>query len=251
MEPSIKKPGQLATERLTSKVRLQKNIDLVSGIKANQQGMVDALDYLKKGFSITDSSGLLLDAWGERFAIPREGRDDDSYRIALLQGAGTQSVSLQSRRAVGGFIQLAYSLTWLRLNRVGLSTGAIGAAFNRVPLRAVFVQCGAMAPDIELPETLVAATFAGDIYSAATPPNVKLAHHAPMFPGNAFPAVWGGIKYERTQKTVMATATKGIRVTATKSLLTRIEGTKTVNGNELMEPFNTLVTVKKMKVTNG
>jgi hypothetical protein len=50
---------------------------------------------------------------------------------------------------------------------------------------------------------------------------------------------------------VMATATKGIRVTATKSLLTRIEGTKTVNGNELLEPFNTLVTVKKMKVTNG
>ncbi|MGG6255861.1 hypothetical protein ACQ4OG_10990, partial [Escherichia coli] len=60
-----------------------------------------------------------------------------------------------------------------------------------------------------------------------------------------------GIKYERTQKTVMATATKGIRVTATKSLLVRVEGTKTVNGNELMEPFNTLVTVKKMKVTNG
>ncbi|MDH0487412.1 hypothetical protein N7692_07150 [Klebsiella michiganensis] len=251
MEPSIKKPGLLATERLTSKVRLQRNIDLVSGIKANQQGMVDALDYLKKGFSITDSSGLLLDAWGERFAIPREGRDDDSYRIALLQGAGTQSVSLQSRRAVGGFIQLAYSLTWLRLNRVGLSTGAIGSAFNRVPLRAVFVQCGAMAPDIELPETLVAATFAGDVYSAATPPNVKLTHHAPMFPGNAFPAVWGGIKYEKTQKTVMATASKGIRVTATKSLLTKVEGTKTVNGNELLEPFNTLVTVKKMKVTNG
>ncbi|MFK9419027.1 hypothetical protein ACJEK0_23335 [Escherichia coli] len=251
MEPSIKKPGQLATERLTSKVRLQKNIDLVSGIKANQQGMADALDYLKKGFSITDSSGLLLDAWGERFAITREGRDDDSYRSALLQGAGAQSVSLQSRRAVGGFIQLAYSLTWLRLSRVGLSMGAVGAAFNRVPLRAVFVQCGAMAPGIELPETLVAATFAGDIYSAATPPNVKLTHHAPMFPGNVFPAVWGGIKYERTQKTVMATATKGIRVTSTKSIFARVEGTRTVNGNELLEPFNTLVTVKKMKVTNG
>ena len=139
----------------------------------------------------------------------------------------------------------------MRLNRVGLSTGAVGAAFNRVPLRAVFVQCGAMAPDIILPETLVAATFAGDIYSAATPPNVKLTHHAPMFPGNAFPAVWGGIKYEKTQKTVMATANKGIRATSTKSILTRIEGTKTVNGNELLEPFNTLVTVKKMKVKNG
>ncbi|MFO4211103.1 hypothetical protein AAHC44_05705 [Klebsiella pneumoniae] len=251
MEPSIKKPGKLATERLTSKVRLKRNIDLVSGIKANQQGMVDALDYLKRGFSIRESSGLLLDAWGERFAIPREGRDDDSYKIALLQGAGTQSVSLQSRRAVGGFIQLAYGIAWLRLNRVGLTTGAVGAAFNRVPLRAVFVQCGAMAPDIELPETLVAATFAGDIYSAATSPNVKLTHLAPMFPGNAFPAVWGGIKYEKTQKTVMATETKGIRVTASKSILTRIAATQTINENELVEPFNTLVTVKKMKVTNG
>jgi hypothetical protein len=74
MEPSIKKPGQLATERFTSKVRLQRNIDLVSGIKANQQGMVDALDYLKKGFSITDSSGLLLDAWGKDSPYPRRPR---------------------------------------------------------------------------------------------------------------------------------------------------------------------------------
>lgn len=74
MEPSIKNPGQLAVERFTSKVRLQRNIDLVSGIKANQQGMVDALDYLKKGFSITDSSGILLDAWGKVRHTPRRPR---------------------------------------------------------------------------------------------------------------------------------------------------------------------------------
>lgn len=103
---------------------------------------------------------------GGKIRHTREGRDDDSYRIALLQGAGTQSVSLQSRRAVGGFIQLAYSLTWLRLNRVGLSAGAVGAAFNRVPLRAVFVQCGAMAPNIELPETLVGCNLWPGIYTA-------------------------------------------------------------------------------------
>lgn len=49
----------------------------------------------------------------------------------------------------------------------------------------------------------------------------------------------------------MATETKGIRGTASKSILTRIAATQTINENELVEPFNTLVTVKKMKVTNG
>jgi hypothetical protein len=85
-----------------------------------------------------------------------------------------------------------------------------------------------MAPDIELPETLVAATFAGDIYSAATPPR-QIGPPRANVPGNAFPAVWAASS-TRGRKTVMATATKGIRVTATKSILTRIEGTKTVNG---------------------
>jgi hypothetical protein len=108
-----------------------------------------------------------------------------------------------------------------------------------------------MAPDIELSDSLVSATFGGDIYSAATPPNVNLTHHAPMFPGNAFPCLWAGIRYEKTQKTIRATESQGVRVRAIKSLLTRIDGTATVNGGELITPFSTLVTVKKMKVKNG
>jgi len=251
MEPVIKDPAKLAAERFTSKVRKQRNIDLVAGLKSSNASMVAAIEYLKKGYSLDNSTGLLLDARGEEYDVPREGRDDNDYRMALRQAMGSQSVSAQSRPSIGAYISQLYSLTWLTLNKVGLTTGAVGAAFNRVPLRMVFVQCGAMAPDIELPDTLVSATFGADVYSAATPPNVKLTHGAPMFPGNVFPAVWGGIKYERTQKTVRATGTKGIRVTGTQSLLARIEGTKTQNGTELVEPFNTLVTVKKMKVING
>ncbi|HCB1742876.1 TPA: hypothetical protein MYQ04_004235 [Citrobacter braakii] len=251
MEPVIKDPAQLAKERFTSKVRKQRNIDLVAGLKSSNAAMVAALEYLKKGYSLDDSTGLLLDARGEEYDIKREGRDDDQYRMALRQAMGSQSVSAQSRPSIGAYINQLYGLAWLTLDKVGLTTGAVGAALNRVPFRMVFVQCGAMAPDIKLPDTLVSATFGADVYSAATPPNVKLTNHAPMFPGNVFPAVWGGIKYERTQKTVRATATKGIRVMATKSLLTRIEGTKTQNGTELVEPFNTLVTVKKIKVING
>lgn len=251
MEPVIKSPGQLATERFTSKVRKQRNIDLVAGLKSSNVSMAAAIEYLKKGYSLDDSTGKLLDARGEEYGVPREERDDDEYRQAIRQEMGSQSVSAQSRPSIGAYIRQLYNLTWLTLDKVGLSTGAVGAAFNRVPFRMVFVQCGAMAPDIELPDTLVSATFGADIYSAATPPNVKLTPYAPMFPGNVFPAVWAGIKYERTQKTIRATATKGIRVTATQSLLTRIEGVKTQNGTELVEPFNTLVTVKKVKVING
>ncbi|MDU2721134.1 MAG: hypothetical protein E7C35_05735 [Enterobacter hormaechei] len=251
MEPVIKSPAQLAKERFTSKVRKKRNIDLVAGLKSSNASMTAAIEYLKNGYSLDDSTGLMLDARGEEYGVHREGRDDDEYRQAIRQEMGSQSVSAQSRPFIGAYIRQLYNLTWLTLDKVGLSTGAVGAAFNRVPFRMVFVQCGSMAPDIELPETLVSATFAADIYSAATPPNAKLTHHAPMFPGNVFPAVWAGIKYERTQKTVLATATKGIRVNATQSLLTRIEGTKTQNGTELVEPFNTLVTVKKVKVLNG
>lgn len=251
MEPVIKDPAQLAKERFTDKVRKKRNFDLVAGLKSSNAAIVAAIEYLKKGYSLDDSTGLLLDARGEEYDIKRGGRDDDRYRMALRQAMGSQSVSAQSRPAIGAYINQLYGLTWLTLDKVGLTTGAVGAALNRVPFRMVFVQCGAMAPDIELPETLVSATFGADVYSAATPPNIKLTNHAPMFPGNVFPAVWGGIKYERTQKTLRATATKGIRVTATKSLLTRIEGTKTQNGTELVEPFNTLVTVKKVKVING
>lgn len=151
---------------------------------------------------------------------------------------------------MGAYMQQVYKLVWLPLNRVGLSTGAIGAAFNRVPLRTVFVQCGGMAPDIELSDSLVSATFGGDIYSAATPPNVNLTHHAPMFPGNAFLA-YGWHPIRETQKTIRATESQGVRVRALKSLLTRIDGTATVNGGELITPFSTLVTVKQMKVKNG
>ncbi|EKW0741612.1 hypothetical protein N0P44_001600 [Citrobacter freundii] len=251
MEPVIKTPAQLAKERFTSRVRKQRNIDLVAGLKSSNASMTAAIEYLKNGYSLDDSTGQLLDARGEEYDVHREGRDDDEYRQAIRQAMGSQSVSAQSRPSIGAYIRQLYNLTWLTLDKVGLSAGAVGAAFNRVPFRMVFVQCGSMAPDIKLPETLVSATFAADVYSAATPPNAKLTHHAPMFPGNVFPAVWAGIKYERTQKTVLATATKGVRVNATQSLLTRIEGTKTQNGTELVEPFNTLVTVKKVKVLNG
>lgn len=251
MEPVIKSPSELANERFTSKVRKQRNIDLVAGLKSSNADMVSAINFLKTGYSLTDSKGVLLDAWGEQFSVKRDGRDDDSYRSALQQEMGNQSVSAQSRPGIGAFMRQVYNLTWLTLDKVGLTTGAVGAAFNRVPFRAVFVQCGDMAPDIELPDSLVSSTFAGDIYSAATSPNTTLTHHAPMFPGNAFPCIWGGIKYEKTQKTVMATAAKGIRVTGNQSLLTRITGTKTQQGIEMVEPFNTLVTVKQMKVING
>nr|WP_272841049.1 hypothetical protein [Citrobacter freundii] len=251
MEPVIKSPEQLAKERLTSKVRHQRNIDLIAGLKSGNSSMVAAIECMKKGFSLADSTGTLLDAWGEQYSIQREGRDDDDYRNALQQARGEQSVSTQSRPSVGAYMQQVYKLVWLPLNRVGLSTGAIGAAFNRVPLRTVFVQCGGMAPDIELSDSLVSATFGGDIYSAATPPNVNLTHHAPMFPGNAFPCLWAGIRYEKTQKTIRATESQGVRVRAIKSLLTRIDGTATVNGGELITPFSTLVTVKQMKVKNG
>ncbi|MBJ8399445.1 MULTISPECIES: hypothetical protein [Citrobacter] len=251
MEPVIKSPEQLAKERLTSKVRIQRNIDLIAGLKSGNSSMVAAIEYMKKGFSLTDSTGTLLDAWGEQYSIKREGRGDDDYRIALQQARATQNVSTQSRPSVGAYMQQVYKFVWLPLNRVGLSTGAIGAAFNRVPLRTVFVQCGGMAPDIELPDSLVSATFGGDVYSAATPPNVNISHQAPMFPGNAFPCVWAGIRYEKTQKTIRATASQGVRVKVLKSLLTRIDGTATVNDGELITPFNTLVTVKQMKVKNG
>ncbi|ELL2262968.1 hypothetical protein Q6O33_000739 [Salmonella enterica] len=251
MEPAIKSPEQLAKERLTSKVRYQRNIDLISALKSGNRSMVAAIEYMKKGFSLDDSTGVLLDAWGEQYSIKREGRDDDDYRKVLQQARGEQSVSTQSRPSVGAYMQQVYDLVWLPLSRVGLTTGATGAAFNRVPLRTVFVQCGGMAPDIELPDSLVSVTFGGDIYSAATPPNVQLTNHAPMFPGNAFPCVWAGIRYERTQKTIRATESKGIRIRAVSSLLTRIDGTAMVNGGELITPFNTLVTVKQIKVKNG
>lgn len=224
---------------------------MVAGLKSSHANINQAIEYLKKGFSLTDSTGVLLDAWGEQYALGRDGRDDDTYREALQQEQGSLTVAAQSRPSLGAFVQQVYKLTWLRLDKVGLTTGAVGAAFNRVPLRMVFVQFGGMAPDIEIPETLASATLAADVYSAATPANVKMTNHAPMFPGNVFPCVWGGSQYEYTQKTIRAADAKGLRVTATKSLLTRVAWTHLKRGAGLTEPFNTLVTVKKMVVKNG
>ncbi|HED1541882.1 TPA: hypothetical protein R4S87_001864 [Kluyvera cryocrescens] len=251
MEPVIKSPDELARQRYTSKNNKKRNIDMVAGLKSSNSSIQHAVTYLKKGFSLADSTGVLLDAWGEQYNIGRENRDDDVYRAALQQEQSSLTTSAQSRSSIGAFVQQVYNLTWLRLDKVGLSRGAIGAAFNRVPLRMVFAQFGGMAPDIELPETLISATLGIDVYSAATPPNVRMTNHAPMFPGNVFPCVWGGFQYEKTQKTIIGAVGKGLRITASKSLYIRIDGTHLQHGAGLVEPFNTLVTVKQMKVKNG
>lgn len=73
MEPVIKSPEQLAKERLTSKVRIQRNIDLIAGLKSGNSSMVAAIEYMKKGFSLADSTGTLLDAWGSNTAFSEKG----------------------------------------------------------------------------------------------------------------------------------------------------------------------------------
>lgn len=50
MEPVIKRPEKLAKERLTSKVRYQRNIDLIAALKSGNRSMVAAIEYMKKGF---------------------------------------------------------------------------------------------------------------------------------------------------------------------------------------------------------
>ncbi|ELA5389552.1 hypothetical protein RF805_003787 [Salmonella enterica] len=58
MEPVIKRPEKLAKERLTSKVRYQRNIDLIAALKSGNRSMVAAIEYMKKGFSLDARGGI-------------------------------------------------------------------------------------------------------------------------------------------------------------------------------------------------
>ncbi|NUL35069.1 hypothetical protein [Kosakonia sacchari] len=251
MEPVIPAPAELAETRYTSKTRLQRNIDMVDGLKSSHASISAAIEYLKTGLSLANATGKLIDAWGERYGIPREGRGDDEYKAAIVAERGGSSTSLQSRPAIGAYLHQKYKFQWMRPGQIADRLGAVGAAFNRVPLRMVFAQFGGTAPDITLPGSLVSATFEGDVYSAATPPNIRMVNHAPMFPGNAFKAVWGGLVYQKTQQTIAADSALAIAAVPGKSLYTGFIGSSTILDPDpiFIEPYNTLPTVTQMKVS--
>lgn len=251
MKPVLPTPADVAKARYTSKTNLQRNIDLVSGLKAANLPEQNALNYLALGFAISTSRGQLLDGWGERFGITRAGRSDDEYRAALQLAAASSSVSMQSRPAIGSYLRQVYGITWLSAGAVGLPGGAVGAALNRVPFRMVFAQLGSTAPDMTLPDDLASATLGVDVYSAAIPPSVTLAHGAALFPGNVFKCVWGGLVYKRSLVTIRADTGKALNFRNNRSLNTRVDNTDTVASNDLVEPYNTLTTVKRMGVQNG
>lgn len=251
MKPYIITPEELARARFTSKVRLANNINLLTGLKANHDAMVAALDYLETGSKLSTATGVMLDAWGERYDLPRAGMGDDEYRLKMQTFSSGLKSSQQSRPALGGYIKNVYGVDWLANSGVTSPVGAVGAVFNRAPLdRMIYVQCGDMAPNVGLPESMVSATFAGDVYSTATPPNITLTDNAPMMPGNVFAAVWGGLDYIKTERAIRVSAGVTIRVSADKSILTR-QRTDEVVSLEALAPKNTLATRKAIEVTNG
>ncbi|HEY2452860.1 MAG TPA: hypothetical protein VGI71_09605 [Scandinavium sp.] len=251
MKPTIKSPEALAKERFTAKVRLPNNISLVKGLRANHDSMTSAIGYLQTGAKLSTATGVLLDAKGEFYDLPRAGMSDDEYRQQMQTLSSGLTASQQSRPTLGKYIASAYGVTWLKLSGVNAPTGALGAVFNRAPLdRMIYVQCGRDAPNISLPETLVSATFAGDVYSTATRPNVKMTDNAPMMPGNVFASVWGGLNYIRTERAIRVKAGITIRVKAGMSVLTR-EKTNEIISEDAVSPKNTLATRKAIEVSNG
>lgn len=251
MKPEIKTPETLAKARFTAKVRLPNNINLIKGLCANHDAMTSGLAYLQTGQKLSTATGVLLDAKGEFYGLPRDGMGDDEYRTQMQVLSAGLTSSQQSRPRLGKYIAGAYGITWLKPGGVNSPSGALGAVFNRAPLdRMIYVQCGRDAPNIGLPESLVSATFAGDVYSTATPPNVTLTDNAPMLPGNTFRAVWAGLEYVRTQRAIRVSPGITVRVASGKSVLTR-QQTNEIISEEAIAPKNTLATRKKLEVTNG
>lgn len=251
MKPEIKAPEVLAKERFTGKVRLPNNISLVKGLKANHDAMTSALSYLQTGIKLSTATGVMLDAKGEFYDLPRSGMGDNEYRIAMQSVSSGMRSSQQSRPAIGRYIVSVYGINWLSAGGIASPAGALGAVLNRAPLdRMIYVQCGRDAPNIKLPDSLVSATFSGDCYSTATRPNVKLTDNAPMMPGNIFASVWGGLEYVRTQRAIRVKAGITIRVKAGESILTR-QVTNEIISRDAISPKNTLATHKTIEVTNG
>lgn len=250
MKPSIVKPADLAKQRFTSKVRKQRNIDLLTGLRANSATFQATIDYLESGFRVSTSRGVMLDAWGEKVGLPRGDMNDEEYLSRLQEEMASAITSPQSRPSIGTYLAQKYGVAWVGGETGGVN-GAIGAIFNRAPLgRMIYAECNKMAPNISLPESLVSATFAADIYSAATPPNVTMTDNAPMMPGNVFRSVWGGLAYVHTQRAIRVKAGVTIRVKDGFSVLTR-QTTNEVISQEPVAPKNTLATVKKAEVVNG
>lgn len=252
MKPAITLPQALAKQRFTGKVRKPRNIKLIEGLKANHQAKTDALTFLQDSQQVSTSSGMQLDAWGERFGIPRDGMSDDEYRLAMLEQASGVTMSQQSRPSIGSYIGSVYGVDWLKVEAVGVAGGAEGAVFNRSPLgRMIYLECAGMAPAMRLPESLVSATFAGAAYSAATAPNIKPIQNAPALPGNVFFTVWGGLKYQKTERAVRVGPGVTVRVKSGLSILTRQTTNEVINRNEEVAPRNTFLTVKNIEVSDG
>lgn len=251
MKPYIITPEEIAKRRFTTDVRRKRNIDVVTGLSAMHGDEVSAINYINTGNKLTTATGRMLDAWGERYSIDRQGMSDDQYRNAMLvQGSG-KSVSLQSRPAVGAYIMKVYGITWLLTDGITVISGAVGATLNRAPLgRVIYAQFGGMAPLLAFPESLVSATFSGIAYSAAVPANATLTDNAAMFPGNVFQAVWGGLNYVRIQRAIRVSPGITIRVKSGTSVLTR-ETTNEIVSQSAISPFNTLPTAQIIEVTNG
>lgn len=251
MKPEIISPEALAKSRLTAKVRLPNNINLIKGLRANHDSMVSGIAYLQTGAKLSTATGVLLDAKGEFYDLKRNGMGDDEYRQQMQTLSSGLTSSQQSRPTLGRYIASAYGVKWLKPGGINAPSGALGAVFNRAPLdRMIYVQCGRDAPNISLPESLVSATYAADVYSTATRPNVKMTDNAPMMPGNIFASVWGGLEYVRTQRAIRVSAGITIRVKAGKSILTR-EQTNEIISEDAVSPKNTLATYKALGVSNG